>query len=276
MINESFREWFVIHTEFLYTIIYQKGFLVFDLWSVAHFWSGMVVYMLLTALNSKKRWFWLVFFIVLYEVVEVAFVFFALHIFKPERYNDLILDILVGILAAVLCNYLLLYRSDREKTTRLPAWALMLFSSGTFAFIWVGNYRYTYNYDIFNTKGLNMGAFGLWMIGGFIFLLFYDAISSKESRILRRIILAWIVYFVLLLATEYTGYYLMAWKEVSIPGAKSLVFGLIHGNRALHFYYLIFPFLIIPFYEILSKQVFRAQVNLAMQKHKINEQEVLA
>jgi hypothetical protein len=38
MINESFREWFVIHTEFLYTIIYQKGFLVFDLWSVAHFW----------------------------------------------------------------------------------------------------------------------------------------------------------------------------------------------------------------------------------------------
>jgi hypothetical protein len=274
MINESIREWFRVHTEFLYTMIYEKGFVFFDFWSVAHFWSGMVLFLVLAALNFKHKWFWLIFFLLLYELSEVSFIYFALNIFKPERYNDLVMDILVGLSGGVLSYFILKYKSSENNVENLPAWLLMLFSSVTLAFIWVGNYRYKYNYEIFNTKGLNMGAFGLWTIGGLIFLLFYHAIIRKESRVFRRLFLAWIVYFVLLLATEYTGYYLMNWREVSIPGSKPLILGLIHGNRALHIYYTLFPFLVIPFYEILTKMAFKAQNNLAQQKYRTDEQVV--
>jgi hypothetical protein len=276
MINASFWEWCHVHTEFLYTMIYERGFVFFDFWSLAHFWSGLVLFMILAALNFKHKWFWFIFFILLYEFCEVAFIYFALNIFKPERYNDLIMDVFVGVSGAIISNHFLLYKSNAKKVEYLPAWLLMLFSSLTLAFIWVGNYRYKYNYEILNTKGLNIGAFGLWMIGGFIFLLFYDAILRKENRVLRRLFLAWIVYFVLLLATEYTGYYLMQWHEVSVPGARPLILGLIHGNWALHLYYILFPLLIIPFYEVLMNLVFRAQNNLARQKYKINEQAIRA
>jgi hypothetical protein len=276
MIGGAFREWAQVHTEFLYTMIYEKGFVFFDFWSIAHFWSGLVLFLVLAALNVKHKWFWQVFFILLYELIEVSFIYFAFNIFRPERYNDLIMDTLVGVSAGVISYFILLYKSNEKEVKYLPVWLLMLFSSITLAFIWVGNYRYEYNYEIFNTKGLNIGAFALWTIGGFVFLVFYNACIRKERRILLRLFLAWIVYFVLLLALEYTGYYSMRWHEVSIPGAKPLIFGLIHGTWSLHLYYLIYPLLVIPLYEILSYLVFTAQNNLARQKHKTNEQAVRA
>jgi hypothetical protein len=266
MINESFREFYQVHTEFLYTRIYENGFLFFDFWSLVHFWTGMAVFLLMSALNFRNKWFWFVFFIILYEALEVAFAFFALHIFRPERYNDLIIDILLGILAAVICHYILLYKSDGKKVVYLPAWPLMLFTSISFAFAWVGNYRYKYNYVFLNTKGINIGAFVLWLIFGFIFLTFYQAVFKKEPHILRRLILVWAAYFVLLLVVEYNGFIVMNWHEVSLPGAPPLIFGLIHGNIALHIYYMIFPFLIIPAYEFLLMLVYKAQRNIASKK----------
>lgn len=274
MMDGAFRQWAMEHTAFLYTMIYEKGFVFFDFWSIAHFWSGMVVFLVLAALDWKRKWFWLVFFIVLYEILEVSFIYIALNIFKPERYNDLIMDVFVGVSGAVTSYTLLILKSNTKKAEYLPAWALMLFSSITLAFIWVGNYQYRYNYEIFNTKGINIGAFGLWTIGGFVYLLFYHATVRKESHFLLRPFLAWIVYFVFLLVLEYTGYVTMQWHEVSIPGAKPLILGLIHGNWALHFYYILFPFLVIALYEIISYLVFKAQNNLARQKYKINEQTV--
>jgi len=276
MMNGAFIEWAIEHTAFLYTMIYENGFVFFDLWSIAHFWSGLVLFLVLAALDWKRKWLWLVFFILLYEILEVSFIYFALNIFKPERYNDLIMDVFVGVSGAIACNTLLLLKSNTKKVEYLPAWSLMFFSSITLAFIWVGNYQYKYNYEIFNTKGLNIGAFGLWTIGGFVYLLFYHATVRKESRFLQRLFLAWIVYFVFLLVLEYTGYYTMQWHEVSIPGARPLILGLIHGNWALHLYYLIFPLLVIALYEILSLLVCKAQNNLARQKYKISEQAVRA
>ena len=267
MSDGAFLEWCRVHTEFLYTMLYEGDFIFFDLWSLVHFGTGMVVFMLIASLNFRHKWRWFLFFILLYEIAEVAFIYFAFNFFRPERYNDLILDIIVGVVAAFLSYYLLLYRSDARKTVYLPAWLIMLFSSLTFAFVWVGNYQYQYNFAFLNTKGLNIGAFGLWTIGGFIFLLFYETIIRREESFLKRIFFGWIVYFVLLLATEYTGYYLMNWHEVSIPGARSLILGLIHGNLAMHVYYVIFPLLIIPFYELFSKWIYRAQRNLAVEKY---------
>jgi hypothetical protein len=266
MLFQWLKNIYCVHTEFLYTPILEKGFFYFDFWSLVHIWSGMILYLLLAAYNVKRRWLWLISIIILYEIIEVLFVYFALHIFKPERYNDLLLDIILGIIAALLCDRILSVRNKKKNIVHLPQWSLMLFSSVTYAFVWVGNYGYKYTYAIFNTKGLNIGAFGLWVAGGFIFMLFYYLIKNKEDKLTRRLILSWIVYFSFLLVTEYNGYYLMQWREISLPDSKPLILGLIHGNWVLHCYYLFFPFLIIPFFELLSYCVYKAQINLTSQK----------
>jgi len=266
MINESVREWFRVHTEFLYTLICKKGLFYFDFWSLVHAWSGLVIFMLLVAFNVKRKWFWFIFLITIYEIAEIAFIYFALHIFRPERLNDQVLDILVGVFAAILCYFILLYKSDTKRIIYLPCWPLMLFSSLTFAFVWVGNYRYEYNYQTINTNGINLWAFSLWLAGGLAFLLVYRFIKKKITGVFRRLAVTWLIYFISLLVIEYVGYFLMEIREVSVPHAKALIFGLIHGNLALWIYYLIFPFLIISFYEVLMNKVNRAQYHLAKQK----------
>jgi hypothetical protein len=266
MINESVREWFRVHTEFLYTIICQRGLFYFDFWSLVHIWSGLVLFVLLLAFNIKRRWFWLIFLIIIYEVAEIAFIYFALQIFRPERINDQILDNVVGIFAAILCYSILLYKSNTKRVVYFPDWPFMLSSSLTFAFVWVGNYRYEYNYQTLNTSGINLWAFSLWLAGGLAFLTVYRSIKKSITRVFRRLSVSWLLYFISLLTIEYVGYYLLEIREVSVPQANAIFFGLIHGNLALWIYYLIFPFLIVLFYEVLLNQVARAQYNLAKRK----------
>jgi hypothetical protein len=269
MMNESVREWFRVHTEFLYTLVFKNELFYIDFWSLVHIWSGLILFTILIALNVKRKWFWFIFLISIYELAEVAFIYFALHIFRPERLNDQVLDIFVGVFAACLCNFILLYRSSNSGYKSLPKWALMLFSSITFAFVWVGNYRYEYNFAILNTPGINRWAFFSWLAGGFIFLTIYSYIKSKQNNLIKQLAFTWLVYFVLLLLLEYIGYYIIEIREISATDAKPLIFGLIHGNLSLHIYYSVFPFLIIYFYELLVKLVTKAQFNLVKIKNKV-------
>ncbi len=269
MINPEVREWFRVHTEFLYTIIYKDGLFYLDFWSLVHLWSGIVLFALLAAFNVKWKWFWFSFLIVIYELIEVAFIYFALNIFRPERLNDQIMDIIVGMFAGGLCYVVLLLKSEEEKIVPLPKWTLKLFSSMTLAFVWAGFYQYKYNYNVFNTQGLNIWSFTLWVLGGFLFLKVYRNIKTKDNNVFRRLALSWLIYFGMLLVIEYFGYYILGIREISVANAKPLIFGLINGNLALRIYYLIFPFLIIPLYEIFVNHATKAQYNLAKSKYRV-------
>ncbi len=122
-------DWYLSHSEFLYDVILKKGWFYIDHWSLVHSWTGAVVITLLASLRFRHRWCWLFFFLTAYELLEVAFVYIALHIFRPERLNDQVMDLLVGTGAAIVWNQLVVNRDGRPF--RL---LLMAFSSATVAF----------------------------------------------------------------------------------------------------------------------------------------------
>ncbi|MBS1772629.1 MAG: hypothetical protein JST82_07205 [Bacteroidetes bacterium] len=116
------------------------------------------------------------------------------------------------------------------------------------SFTWVKNYQYSYNVEAFNTQIINIWAFILWLIGGYIFLCIYDRVRTVvESRYLVTVI-SWCIYFLGLLLVEYTGYNVLGIHENSARGG-ALIFGLIHGNMMMHIYYLSFPILSMLLYQ---------------------------
>lgn len=244
----SFRE----HTGWLYTKIYENMFFFFDYWSVVHLWSGLIIFIILAAIKLKRKWLSLFILLLLYELAEIAFLYFALDIFKPETFKDQVTDIVVGLVGGWIAFHII--RRKSEKTVIATAFqkVLMFFSSFTLAFLWVGNYHYHYNVTSLNTPGINLWAFSLWCIGGYIIIELYLSIKRRVNNKIGQLIILWLIYFGSLLIIEFIGYYCVEIQERSISYNNPLIFGLIHGSFWLHLYYMTSPFLIVAFYEMLS------------------------
>jgi hypothetical protein len=266
---EFLPTWFRDHTEFLYSTIYQKWFFYIDFWSLVHLWSGFVIFMMLLALQTKKIWFWFIFIIIAYELIEVLFVFFAFHIFKPEKLNDQLLDIFVGLIAGYLCKRLLSSKLNESGSHLISGWQLMLFSSMTFSFVWVGNYQYAYNAALLNTKNFNLFAFSVWLAGGFILLQVYHKVKLTFSSGAKRFIIMAILYLTSVLLIDNTGRHLLGIEELNANGEKMNSRGIIHGHLAQYIYYLLFPWLIIIFHETLVKQAQKALNQLWLLKNGV-------
>lgn len=248
--SDSFFGFFHTHTSWLYTKIYENSLFFFDYWSLVHLWSGITLILLLTAFRLRRKWLLLFTILLLYEVLEIAFLYFALDIFRPETFKDQGTDIVIGLLGGAV-GYLM---TSRRKLQ-------IIFSSFTLAFVWVGNYQYHYNIPSLNTPGLNLWAFSLWWIGGCLIIELFLFIRNRiESRTLQ-LLTFWLSYVTLLLFIEYIGYNLLNISEMSYSRNSYLIFGLIHGNFWLHLYYLVAPFLIIMFYTIVDKLVSLGKMN---------------
>jgi hypothetical protein len=126
---------------------------------------------------------------------------------------------------------------------------VQLYSSVLLSYTWVGNYQYKYNVEVFNTHIINAWAFFLWIITGYLFLEIYSFIKKRIPLRYLHFAFSWVTYFTFLLLFEYLGYYILEIRECSARGS-ALIFGLIHGSRVLHTYYLLFPALIIGVYHL--------------------------
>ena len=51
--------WIRDQTGWLYHQVYQNQLFFFDLWSLAHLWSGFVLFSILLAIKVKYPWLWL-------------------------------------------------------------------------------------------------------------------------------------------------------------------------------------------------------------------------
>jgi hypothetical protein len=116
----------------------------------------------------------------------------------------------------------------------------------------VGAYQYHYNIETFNTPGINIWAFSLWVIGGYSYLTIHNAVKNKIFNSYLSLIISWAIYLTGLFVSEYIGYRILNIHENSARGG-ALIFGLIHGNKILHSYYLFFPALIIFLHQLLLK-----------------------
>ncbi|MDO9510964.1 MAG: hypothetical protein Q7J34_04335 [Bacteroidales bacterium] len=234
-------QFFYSQTQWLYTILWENPLFFIDYWSFAHFWSGFSMLLIFSALRVKHKWAVLISLLLAYELLEILFLWFALHVFRPETLKDQFTDISIGAAGAFLCYYShALIKFNRKnkfwKDFVIPA----LFVSISMAFLWVGFYQYNYNHTFLNFNGLNLTAFGLWASGGFGYLWIQKKLSDKVNNRIQLYVYSYLVYLAGLFVIEFIGYHVLIIKEMSFPD-KALVLNMIHGNSVLHTYYLLFP-----------------------------------
>lgn len=244
----EFVSYILDKSAWLYTRIYQNEFFFFDLWSILHLLSGFAIFMSLRAMHSKRPLVILISILVLYEIVEILFAYFAFNIFRPETIKDQFTDIFIGIAGGLLCSLYLSFAGSSGSKKQIPALLiLMLVASFTYAFIWTGFYQYHYNVDSYNTPGINWSTVSAWTSAGMLILLLFSFLPLKHITV--RVIFSWLGYFISLLIFEYFYYYILEVRETSGIPLKPLIFGLVHGTRKLHVFYLIAPFLIISLFS---------------------------
>jgi hypothetical protein len=242
--------------EWLSARIYENEFLVIDYWKIIHFWVGMTTFFMISCCKTKKKWFWFIFSMIIFKVIVSRFLMNKAFFISSDGNASQVFDFIASLVGGLVAYFILVKKALRNKTSYVPDWALSLFASVSFAFLWVGSYQYHYNagFDIseINTSGLNLWAFFLWFVGGFIFLEVYKFIKKHIKHPFFKFILSYVFYFSSLLVVEFIGFYLLGIKESNPKAKDPLLLGLIHGNLVLHVYYTIFPFLIILLYEIMA------------------------
>jgi len=236
--------WILWNTAWLYTRIYENDLLFLDLWSLAHLWSGFAVMASLLALGIRRRWFWLAALLLGYELLELAFIYRAFHVFRPETLKDQATDMVVGLLGgAVALSLRAWYQRMPRASTRqalLRHFTAVLVAL-TIAFEWVGNYGYRYDRSAFNSAGLNWWAFLLWSAGLFGIAQAYAGFERRMSHRWAPLGSTAALYLVGLFVVEYLGYVTLQIREVGHGAGRALAFGLVHGTPALHVAYLAAP-----------------------------------
>ena len=244
------------HAGWLNTKLFQNAFFFFDLWSVVHLWSGFVIFLLLRSLKIKRSFLVITAILILYEISGKLFLYFAYSVFKPETIQDQLTDIVAGIGGGILAySFLRFAGKDSSMGGKTTCRILVLLASFTYAFPWVGFYGYHYNTAWLNTPGINLTAFLLWTTGTFITIQIFR--SLKFRNLLVRLLFTWMIYLVILFAFEFNGYVIMRVHENSVAGATPLLFGLIHGSRVLHIFYMVSPLCTITLYSVFSWLTFK-------------------
>jgi uncharacterized membrane protein YeaQ/YmgE (transglycosylase-associated protein family) len=187
-------------TQWLYIKIFENQLVFIDYWSFVHCWSGIVLFTILLWLDVDRPRPKLVALLLLYEIVEIAFIYFALDIFRPETLKDQLIDILVGVSGALLARKILYQQYFLHHLT-------VLFTSVTISFGWVGSYQYHYNVGALNSFGLNWWAFALWSIGIVILLKIWTSLKEIIRHPIVCLTLTWAVHCAVLFLGEYIRHY---------------------------------------------------------------------
>ncbi|MDP2887439.1 MAG: hypothetical protein Q8P34_00550, partial [Bacteroidota bacterium] len=150
-------------TVWLHQPLFEYGLFYIDLWSLVHFWSGMILFAGLSAQRWKNRWGWLAFFLIAFEVVEATIFISILRLFMPEKLPDCFTDVIIGMAG----GYLIYFLHEKWRITNFYS-KLFLFwlTAGTVSFLWSGNHGYLFNNLTHNTSGFNWWVFIGWMLAG--------------------------------------------------------------------------------------------------------------
>lgn len=231
------------HTAWLYTKLFEGPFFFFDLWSLAHLYSGFLVMLVLHACHRRRPFLELTALLVAYELVELAFIFVAFHVFRPETLKDQATDIVVGWVGGALATMLVrvggsLRRSGREQLARHAAAPL---AAVAIAFEWVGNYGYSYDRPFLNSPGLCWWAFLLWSLALLAVGESYASLEARVGSAKKAFSITVLGYGAALLLVEHLGYFELGIHEVGHANRTALAFDLVHGTRELHAFYIMAP-----------------------------------
>lgn len=228
-------------TKPLYTIIYSTRYFFIDYWSFVHLFNGFLLMYYFLWAKYKHPFIILLSILFLWEVTELLFTYIAIRIFNPEILPDQVTDIVIGMLGGGLSWCLLGRKRGKlrlvsEKYSFTSLLVIRIFVATAMALIWVGYHGYKYNISFLNSSSINWFALLLWSAWLFITISMYNFIYFLVKNNILSLVLTWIIYLPLLLLVEYLGYYVLKIRLVTNDGP--LIFGLIHGSKALKTFYL--------------------------------------
>jgi len=225
-----------LHTDSLYTVLYRGELCFFDIWSFVHFFAGIGIMLALKARTALTgvHFVRLGLLLLLWEVVELGFVYLAESLFRPEIIQDQVTDLVVGLAGGLVGHLLHAGGRSRPPFGFVSAAALAM----AISFVWVALYGYSYNYAAMNTAFLNLWAFAFWSLGLSAVIVLGRAMEDRGVDLPVRIALVWASYIAGLVALEYIGYDLLHIREISkgIYHEPALL-GLIHGPTTMKLYY---------------------------------------
>jgi hypothetical protein len=247
-------------TVWLHQPLLEYGLFYIDLWSLVHFWSGLIIFVGLSALKWEKRWGWLAFFLLAFELVEATIFISIMKMFRPEKLPDCFTDIIVGMAG----GYLIYLLFEKWKVTSYVS-KLFLFwlTAGTLSFLWTGNSGYLFNNPEHNASGFNWWVFVGWMVIGILILYFYDRMRILKYNTLKSIVTTWIAYLVPLLILSFGVSNMSLANESSWVNNSRLV-EFLPDQATKNFFYFTAPFFFISVYFLLNL-LFRKYVSILHQ-----------
>jgi hypothetical protein len=234
-------------TVWLHHPLFEYGLFYVDLWSLVHFWSGMILFAALSALAWKNRWKWLFLFLFGFEVVE-AFIFISImKMFMPEKLPDSFTDIFIGLSG----GYLIWFLFEKKKINKSGTKFFLFFlASVTISFLWTGNNKFEFSKPMFNTPGINWWIFLCWMLAGIGILFMYEKLKSSKNSKVKTVTITWLAYLTALLILIYGTSTLVNAGEVF--DLHSCFFKVVPANRANVFFYFTSPLFFISLYQLLT------------------------
>lgn len=257
------------NTEWLYTKLIELKLFFIDLWSFEHFYSGILISVVLISWAKKNRWIILFSILFSYEIFEILIRYFALHIFLPETIKDQFTDIILGLLGGLFVelNLVSLVNRDQEKKKIYIENIVALLISVQISFWWVGSSKYEYNYSFLNSAGINFAAFFAWSTGLFIVYKIYSSLNRIITNNILSFGLHYLIYLFLLFTFELLTYNVLGIKEISNKEKTPLIFNLIHGTTALHVAYFLLPAINCYLINLFIKVSNKAQRNYILIKN---------
>jgi len=245
----------------LHHILIEYHIIYLDLWSIIHFFSGVIVFSGLSALKVKRRWMWLLIGISLFEVVEMTLLIALLNMFEPEVTADIVVDLVMGMLGGYFVYTIF------EKSKLPMKWKKYLVKVLT-AFIaswyWTGYYGYTMNVSFLNTEDLNLFMFINLIIFGIIIIDFHKFLKKYIQRVGLRITLVYMLFYFVLLLVHFISDQLFNIRDIQHE-YWSFIFSFIKVNISMLGMYVLYPIILIQlnkWFEQLLVRVINYSTNM--------------
>ncbi|MCX6152384.1 MAG: hypothetical protein NTX22_17800 [Ignavibacteriales bacterium] len=241
----------------MYKSILQNSIFYLDYWSIVHFSSGAFLLLLFLVIRLKYSWLYLSLILFTYEIIEVLFKYYNLHIFAPETFKDQFTDIIVGYLGALFLMFVVrngILNKNRTRKLHEDHILTSLVSSGTIVFIWIGFFNTQYNkFYAPDAEAFNWLVFIIWVIVLIIIVQLFVSLTKILKNKFHSFLLTWCLYLLIFLFIFELPILFFNYNPVNVISQKLGIFLFFNPSTVNNIFYLILPAVAIVTYELLLK-----------------------
>lgn len=232
------------NTVWLHYVLVEYKLLYLDLWSLVHFWTGGLLFAVLSALNCKQRWKWLFIIVAGFEILEATVFIGILKLFMPEKIPDVFIDIILGMAGGY---WVFLMFENNKMSEQAKQHIVILITAAVIAFFWTGFYSYELNIHSETNWPFSGTVFLFWWFTGYVLVLIFRKLQSKFNNGFYSIVTISALFYVLLIPVNYVISEVLNIREISHE-YNVAIGSFIAVNLSLIRFYVLFPILLVSAY----------------------------